>query len=222
MRIFLFLLVAINAVVWAMGSGWIGSNLPGTSRADRLMPAVAANAIHASTDLSDAPIAATINTNPPTTITAAALLCAESPPLDSEALKQLDAALSKLNPELRISRLAEVEGPQWAVVLGPFVDRPTAERKRDEVSTLGVRDFAVFENVRGRYVSLGVYSNRSNAQARLDEVGKKGVQAARVDNRALQGSRTVLQVQGSEPALKEKLQALGGLPSGTGWNNCPG
>jgi hypothetical protein len=231
MRFLLFLLVVINLLLWAMGSGWLGASLPGQSRADRLMQPLAPEALRAAPGSADVPPAPTPapSQSPPANpapapaapaMQVAATACVQSPPLDSDALKRIDAAMADLNLGARLSRLAEAEGQQWAVVLGPFVDRPTAERKRDEVSRLAVRDFAIVENVRGRYVSLGVYSSRAGAQARLDEVSKKGVTTARVDNRALQGSRTVLQVREVDAALKERLDALGSLFNGAGWTEC--
>jgi hypothetical protein len=231
MRFLLFLLVVVNLLVWAMGSGWLGAGLPGQSRVDRLMQPLAPEALRAAPGAADVPPMPTTAAAPsPSTSPApasaatatqvAAIACVQSPPLDSDALKRVDAAMSDLNLGGRLSRLAETEGQQWAVVLGPFVDRPTAERKRDEISKLSVRDFAIVENVRGRYVSLGVYSSRANAQVRLDEVAKKGVSAARVDNRALQGSRTILQVRQVDAALKEKLDALGSQFNGAGWAEC--
>ncbi len=222
MRFLLFVLVVVNLLVWAIGSGWLGAGLPGQSRVDRVMPPLAPEALRAAPGSADVP-PAQLSTAPALAAPAAQALapaCVQSPPLDGETLKRVDAAMADLNLGGRLSRLAEAEGQQWAVLLGPYVDRPTAERKREEISKLAVRDFAIVENVRGRYVSLGVYSSRANAQARLDEVSKKGVTTARVDNRALQGSRTVLQVREVDASLKEKLDALGSLPAGAGWTEC--
>ena len=91
----------------------------------------------------------------------------------------------------------------------------------EEVKRRGVKDFAIIENIRGRYVSLGVFSSRDNAQARLDELAEKGVDSARIDSRVVAtAGRTILQIRDIDADLQAQLNTRGLLQSSYGWVKC--
>jgi hypothetical protein len=106
------------------------------------------------------------------------------------------------------------------VLIGPYVERPEAERKAAEVRRLGVADVAVIENVQGRFVSLGVFSNAQGAQARLNEVRGKGVTSARVSERNTAVAREYFQVRDVDPTLESKLRGLSPQLNGAPWGTC--
>ena len=67
----------------------------------------------------------------------------------------------------------------YRVTLPPLASREAAERKRQELTRLGFKDHAVFqEEGWHNAISLGLFSVEANATARVRELAAKGVEAS--------------------------------------------
>lgn len=71
----------------------------------------------------------------------------------------------------------QVPNSYW-VHLGPYENRKQAEARLKELERLGLRDVLVMPDIEGRpAVSLGLFTQLDNAQNRMEELRKKGVEA---------------------------------------------
>ena len=239
MRVIFIVLVIFNLLLLGAGNDWFGPILPLLSRTENPAGALQASALRiitsevttgkdpaalnkppsAAVDLSTAPPPASV---PPARAESVPLLsCLQWSSVSEDEITNTEATLATLKLGRKLVKMVEPDVSQWAVVLGPFVDRPTAERKREEVKRRGVKDFAIIENIRGRYVSPGVFSSRDNAQARLDELAEKGVDSARIDSRVVAtAGRTILQIRDIDADLQAQLNTRGLLQSSYGWVKC--
>ena len=98
---------------------------------------------------------------------------------ETARVTQAEAKLSELR--LGFSRRAEetktITG--YRVYLPPLASKEAAERKRQELSRLGFKDHAVFqEEGWHNAISLGLFSVEANATARVRELAAKGVEAS--------------------------------------------
>jgi hypothetical protein len=71
----------------------------------------------------------------------------------------------------------KVEASYW-VHLAPFASRAQAEQRLKEIERLGIRDVLIMPDADGSpAISLGLFTHADNAQNRLQELARKGVQA---------------------------------------------
>ncbi|MBX7228314.1 MAG: SPOR domain-containing protein [Burkholderiaceae bacterium] len=236
MRFIFIVLILLNLLLWGAGSGWFGPVLPFFTRLEAPMSSLEANSVqvvppsnknlesnhkpappaveHSTQAIAPAIVANTVNTPP-------LIRCLQWSSSNADEIKATQALLAEFNLGRKLVELVEADVTQWTVVLGPFIDRPTAERKREEVKRRGITDLAVIENVRGRYVSLGIFSTRENAQARLSEVTEKGIDSARIDSRVVGATKPVtFQIRDIDAQLQAQLSARGLLQNASGWTEC--
>lgn len=239
MRFIFIVLILLNLLLWGAGSGWFGPLLPFFTQLETPMSSLEANSVQvvvsqtqinkdsvsnnkplppavgtSTQTLAPAVVANTANTAP-------LILCLQWSSSNADEIKATQALLAEFNLGRKLVELVEADAAQWTVVLGPFIDRPTAERKREEVKRRGIKDLAVIENIRGRYVSLGVFSTRENAQARLSEVTEKGIDSARIDSRVIGTTKRVsFQIRDIDTQLQGQLNARGLLQNSSGWTEC--
>ena len=98
---------------------------------------------------------------------------------DTARVTQAEAKLNELH--LGFARRSEetkiITG--YRVYLPPFASKEAAERKRQELTRLGFKDHAVFqEEGWHNAISLGLFSVEANATARVRELAAKGVEAS--------------------------------------------
>ncbi|HET7773681.1 MAG TPA: hypothetical protein VFK82_07640 [Burkholderiaceae bacterium] len=224
MRIVFFLLLALNLLVLAAWQGWLGPVLPGQSREPaRLAAQVQADRfkIMSEADLEKAVAGAAAKSRPQEPV-AAKVACMEWGGFDGDALARARSALPADELSAANVRLETTErqaGPEYAVIMGPYVDRPTTERKMVELRGLKVTDMVMTEDVRGRWISLGLFDVEANARRRLDALGTLGVRTARIERRTGQ-TRNYLQVRDVPAALAEKLKQISLPASMAGWGSC--
>ena len=107
-------------------------------------------------------------------------VCFHIGPLAEMALvTQAEAKLNELH--LGFARRTEetkvITG--YRVTLPPLASKEAAERKRQELTRLGFKDHAVFqEEGWHNAISLGLFSVEANAMARVRELAAKGVEAS--------------------------------------------
>lgn len=70
----------------------------------------------------------------------------------------------------------QVPNSYW-VHIGPFENRKQAEARLKELERLGLRDMLVMPDIDGRpAISLGLFTQLENAQSRMQELSKKGIE----------------------------------------------
>lgn len=224
MRILFVLLLALNLLVLAAWKGWLGPVLPGQSREPaRLDAQVQAERfkVLSEAELEKAVSGAASKVRAQDAAIARAA-CLEWGGFDTDALARARAALpgDELNAAgAKIDTAERTVGAEYAVIMGPYVDRPTTERKMVELRGLKVTDMAMTEDVRGRWISLGLFDVEANAKRRLDALSAQGVRTARIERRTGQ-TRSYLQVRDAPAPLAEKLRQIT-LPASTAaWGAC--
>jgi sporulation related protein len=145
----------------------------------------------------------------PSKVAALADVCVEWGPFsDTERAK----ALADLEP-LQLGRLlsqrrVDFDGAFW-VSVGPFPNRPAADRRIAELRAQGVTDMSTVDAGRGQYaVSLGVFRTEQAATARADALSRLGVSAPRVEARSQSFAQTMLVVRDPQQPVVAKLKDL--------------
>ena len=239
MRFIFIVLILLNLLLWGAGSGRFGPLLPFFTQLETPMSSLEANSVQVvvsptqiNKDIvsNNKPLLPAVDTSTQTLTPAVVantaniaplILCWQWSSANADEIKATQALLAEFNLGRKLVELVEADAAQWTVVLGPFIDRPTAERKREEVKRRGITDLAVIENIRGRYVSLGVFSTRENAQARLSEVTEKGIDSVRIDSRVIGATKRVtFQIRDIDTQLQGQLKARGLLQNPSGWTEC--
>lgn len=73
----------------------------------------------------------------------------------------------------------------WWVHLPPQADRPSAEKKGEELRALGVTDYFIVKDAGANQnaISLGLYKSEESANRALESLKAKGVRSARIETR---------------------------------------
>ncbi|MHB1668308.1 MAG: sporulation protein [Thiomonas sp.] len=118
---------------------------------------------------------------------------------------------------LRAAGLTPVEkkqalNPQWMVLMGPFPDTATLNRKLGELQRLGLKD-GTYTPVTDRPnympgISLGVLGTEAAAQQELAQMQAKGVNSAQVVQRNAGMKSTFWVLDGLTPAQAATLRKL--------------
>jgi hypothetical protein len=216
MRVLLVLLLLGNLLFFAAWQGWLGPVLPQQYEPQRLDQQIAPEKMQL---LSTADLETAAKPRPPEP-KPAPLACLEWGGFAAPALARADALLAPLTLGNRVTRVVRNEGASYAVIMGPYIDRPTAERKLAELLKLGILEGVIYENVVGRFISLGLFSKQENAKAYFETLSKRGVKTARVETRGTGIPKTFLQVRPVEAELEAKLRGLSGDLGDAAWNTC--
>ncbi|HSD97397.1 MAG TPA: SPOR domain-containing protein [Sulfuricaulis sp.] len=125
---------------------------------------------------------------------------------DTARVTQAEAKLNELH--LGFARRTEetriITG--YRVYLPPLASKEAAERKRQELTRLGFKDHAVFqEEGWHNAISLGLFSVEANATARVRELAAKGVEASM---QPLTQDRTFYWLDLLEPTAQDNIVKL--------------
>jgi hypothetical protein len=225
MRVLFILLLLGNLVFFGLKQGWFGPMLPQSAEPQRLQNQVSPEIVKVLTEpeMTAASKAYASKTQPlplPVSQPTAAPSCLEWGSFSSADGQKAASLLAPLGLGAKLTRSTREETATHMVLMGPYVERPEAERKAAEVRRLGVTDVAVIENVQGRFVSLGVFTSRQGAQTRLEQARTKGVNSARVSERETTLTRELFQVRDVDTVLEGKLRALSAQLGGAAWVAC--
>jgi len=108
----------------------------------------------------------------------------------------------------------------WWVHIPPQPDRSAAEKKAGELQRLGISDFFIVNEAGANQnaISLGLYKSSESAQRALDQLKAKGVQSARIAERAASGMR--LEVTGPADKLASFSSDTSSHLNGVARSNC--
>ncbi len=105
-------------------------------------------------------------------------------------------------------RRSESTSAFW-VYVPPLTSRAAAERRVDELKTLGLKDFFILnDGAQRNAISLGVFKTEEAAGKFLDSVREQGVKNARSGARTQTIQQTTLVLRDPQPAQAERLQQL--------------
>ncbi|MDR3055692.1 MAG: SPOR domain-containing protein [Zoogloeaceae bacterium] len=233
MRTLVFVLIFANLLFFAYAQGYFGeevspdaAHLAQQVKPERLQlmwrPGEAP-AADAAMSAPDSPAVSPVESAPvessPVTQTQTAADVSPTSCLLLSGLQTADA--DRLAGLAMTAQLAVVQRSEsWWVFIPSQGDRATAEKKANELTGLGVRDFTIVneEGAQQFAISLGVYSREENANRRLEELRDKKVRSARVGPRRLENARQTLEVRGDALTALSFRQTL---PAGVSARDCP-
>jgi hypothetical protein len=156
----------------------------------------------------------------------AAVQCLEAGPFTPATIDAAERALAAALPAGSWVRTSHPVAAEYAVVLGPFVDREARQKKADELSRLRValEEISLPAPAAGSGAqagfALGRYDSRAAADAALLAFGARGVRTARVALLREGGSETWLRIDGASAALAEQARAVSAAALGAGFAPC--
>ncbi|WP_341676542.1 SPOR domain-containing protein [Niveibacterium sp. SC-1] len=108
----------------------------------------------------------------------------------------------------------------WWVHIPPQTDRASAEKKAGELQRLGISDFFIVNDAGANQnaISLGLYKSSESAQRALEQLKTKGVQSARITERAASGMR--IEVTGPADKLAGFSSDSSARLTGAARSNC--
>lgn len=177
MKWFFALLVLLNVGFW-MWSDWYQEMLIQDTRPAR--PAVQAEKMRLLSESAKAPTGSKEPARPPAAAPLApAPACYELGPITgSQLLNQVSEQLGRMSVTFAHRTSAERQVSGYRVYLEPFTTPRAAERKRRELSRLGIDDHAVIKDPsRRNAISLGLFSRKPLAENHVQDLAKKGIHA---------------------------------------------
>ena len=218
LRTFLLLLLAANVGFYAWREGWLepvtaAVGLPGPHEGrepQRLAQQVRPDAIKLlpARPAASAPVIPAAPAEPASSPTdTATTACLEAGPFKADERAPVENALRDVQPALRWEW--RDAAPGWWLAMGPFSDRETVTRKRDELQRRGIKPESV--NSGGAVLLvLGRYAQRTEADLQLLAMTARGVQSARVmaPPTGSEPQQQLLRVPAADAAQQDQLVAL--------------
>ena len=186
LRLIVLVLVLLNLGYFARGQGWLQAYGWGPTQQhepQRLPQQIHPEALTVLPPKASAPqAAASVADAPPepVPVAPAPTSCWQAPDLDeaqAETLRPLLAAkLAAGAWALDETRLPA----RWMLYMGPYSQAADFAKKREQLTDLKVKFFALTGNGQSPGFSLGIFSSQEAAKAGLQDLAKRGVHSARV------------------------------------------
>ena len=211
MRALVFLLILANLLFLAWVQGYFGSSSdPDGFRLQQQLLAdqisvVARDEAPAETAKAEKPVKAEEKT-----VAEQCLLLADLPATDSDRVEKL---LAEKWPLFKAQRTTVEGSASYWVYIPALASKQEAEGKVVELKKLRVPEFFIVTES-GPYkwaISLGLFSSKEAATARLDALRSQGVKSARVGERSAKPAIAQLEIRGPENQLDMLRQAIAEL-----------
>lgn len=197
MRALVFLMILANLMFLAWTQGYFGESDPDALRVQQqLMPErirVVAR------DVAPAPMPKAEKVGQPaeTKIADICILLGELSIAESE---RFESRLAEKFPAFKIRRTTSESRASYWVFIPPLNGRQETENKAAELKRLGVPEFYIVQEngPNNRAISLGLFSSKEAATARLEALRGKGVKSARVAERNGKSTLASLEITGPE------------------------
>lgn len=153
---------------------------------------------------------------------APANLCIEWGSFAAADAARVEQVLEPLALGPRLAQRRSEETAHWWVFLPPQGSRQNAQRKVEELKTLGVEEYFVMQD-EGRLrwaISLGVFRTEEAARSRLEAMQAKKVRGAQLGARETRASKVWFQVRDADDALRAKLRELAQGLAGSELREC--
>lgn len=230
LKLVFWLLLTVNAVLFALGRGYLGDFHADAHEPERLkrqlnsekMTLVPASAAAAAVSGGDGAASAPDGTSAPAAAKAPPkpapkpelFACTEIGNFALADARRFEAAVNALDLGERQSR-RNVPGQDissYLVHIPPLGGKEAADRKASELKQLGVSDlFVMSDNTPMRWaISLGVFKQEAGAQNLLAALTKQGVHSARVSPRYGPSKLLSFQFRDLDRATRNRLEQIKG------------
>jgi hypothetical protein len=223
-----WLLLGLNAVLFAYGRGYLGNVSGGEHEPARVRNQVATDKIKVvaaaeaqaaataekaeaapSTDTPGTPTEAPASAPAPAPAPAALVACTEVGTFGTGEARRFEARLARLALGERQSR-REVQAQDvtsYLVYVPPQGSKEAADRKAAELRGLGVENFFIMsaDSPYKWAISLGVFKSEASAQTMLAILGKQGVHSAKIAPRGPMATRVAYQFRDIDAATRTKI-----------------
>jgi hypothetical protein len=147
--------------------------------------------------------------------------CLEAGPFSPAQIAGVEQAAATAQAGLTWSRRSVELPPVWALVMGPYPNRETIDKKIEELK----RTRVTFEELTAPAnfklaLSLGQFGSQPAANTALAELSTRGIKTARVAQLAPAVSQIYLRTETNDTAALSTLRNLKGEPWGAGWGGC--
>ena len=131
-----------------------------------------------------------------------------------EQIRYAEKVLMKSHPNLTFSVEKAGDTTMYWLFIPPYPNKETANREINKLRNIGVVSFRVKDDAEWENaISLGIYYDQKDALRQLNEIEKKGVIQAKIENRSVVLQKIVIHPQSD--FSKEQLQTLAEQFDGT-------
>jgi hypothetical protein len=133
---------------------------------------------------------------------------ADLPQVEGE---RIDALLAEGWPAFKAQRTTQEGGPSYWVYIPPLASKQDADNKAAELKRLRVPELFIVQEsgAYNRAISLGLFSTRDAANARLEVLRALGVKSAKVGERGTRPAIVTVDISGPAAESDALRQALG-------------
>ena len=228
-------LLALNAVLFAYGRGYLGTpagsereparlkNQLATERIALLGEAEAKALADSVKPAAEAPAAPAAPTEPAPA--APLLACVQAGPFAAGDVRRFESRIARLELGERQSRISVPfqEVSSYMVYLPPAGGKEGADKRSAELKERGVDNFFVMqgESAMKYAISLGVFKTEAAAQSQAATLGRPGVRGVRILPRGPQGTRTAYQFRNIDAGTRTRIAGIADGFSGAQLRDCP-
>ncbi len=215
MKIFFWILVALNVVLFAvMKSGLLNGGpdepVPVPLHAELILDAAKSEPASAPAPTpvshpSSAPASAPVAASAP-----AALACYEWGEFSGAEIEKVATALGRLHLGSKLARNDVSHTIGYWVYIPPLKDKAAVAQKVLELKSLGVTDYFVVQDAGAwlNAISLGVFKTQDAAQSFLEGLKTKGVHSAKIGEKSASKPAVMFELSGLGKDEVDKLGAL--------------
>ncbi len=137
-------------------------------------------------------------------------ICLQVNDLSIADAERVESRLAEKLPAFKVQRTAIESRASYWVFIPPLLSRRDAENKAAELKRLGVPEFFIVQEdgPRNRAISLGLFSSKEAAAARLEMLRGMGVKSARIGEREGKPTSAALAISGPETQAETLRQLL--------------
>jgi hypothetical protein len=233
LRFVFWSLLVLNAILFAVAQGILGSSKGSEEERARIKPQLEAGRLTLLTNEqaeaatkaapAPAPTAAAVEASAPKEA-AKALACIDVGTFSAGEAKRFEARLAALELGERQTREAvpAQDVTSYLVNIPPQANKEAAERKAAELRELGVTNFFIMQGDSPmKYaISLGVFKTESGAQTLLAQLNKQGVHSARITPRGPASTRYAYRFRDIEEDARERIVKVADAVSSAETKNC--
>jgi hypothetical protein len=217
MRLFLLCLILANALYFAWSQRLLEGM--GFAPADQHEPKRLAQQIHPESVsvLSPSEVKAL---EEQTAKEAAVPDCLQAGPFDATQNTALRAALESSLPVGSWELTASATPARWIIYMGKFANADAQTKKRNEIAVMNLPMEPLLNPALEPGFSLGSFDNKAAAEARLTQLGQRGIHTAKVVQEREESQSFQLRLPAVSEALKTKLNEVKPALAGKSLHSC--
>lgn len=219
LKLFFWILLAVNAGLLAFRMGYMDSFFPPKSEPQRVISELNADKlklIPPKPSLPSASASLTASAPPPRLDSAPPAIpkklvaCTEVGDFPNEDTNKIEERLATLKLGDRQSRRQIQDIATHIVYIPPQKSRAVADKKAKELKELGVSNFFIIQDQsKMRWgISLGIFKSEASAKKHLADLKKKGVRSARVGARSVTNRRVAFVLRDMDEKSLNSLKAI--------------